>query len=278
MKLIINNDILTKYIPNYMDVVEGELDLFDKIQPALKSSELFLENEILGVCISPVASGRYGQDVYAAACGFVVYDALAAAVPSLDLILTPNGFGIVNTSNIAPASRDRVSRLIQSLERNADGCLCHLFQLLKSVDDWNGSEKGGYFAESIIPDLGTTCYVGTELLLPNNRVFANYKQLRILALPYESKIMDDYIGEQLYARFCREIISGDTSNSRIIGRIISALMLMIRGHKTDGMLRAIVDDIRRNPVVYPEWQRSRQREMFDSEIFENKKESSGYFF
>lgn len=39
-------------------------------------------------------------------------------VPSLDLVLTPNGFGIVSNQNVAPASRDRVARLIASLEKS----------------------------------------------------------------------------------------------------------------------------------------------------------------
>ena len=50
----------------------------------------------------------------------VAFDAFRNAVPHLDLILTPNGFGIVNNSNIAPASKERVERLIASLLSNRD--------------------------------------------------------------------------------------------------------------------------------------------------------------
>ena len=50
----------------------------------------------------------------------VAFDAFRNAIPHLDLILTPNGFGIVNNSSIAPASKERVERLIASLLSNRD--------------------------------------------------------------------------------------------------------------------------------------------------------------
>ena len=50
----------------------------------------------------------------------VAFDAFRSAIPHLDIILTPNGFGIVNNSNIAPASKERVERLINSLLDNRD--------------------------------------------------------------------------------------------------------------------------------------------------------------
>ena len=50
----------------------------------------------------------------------VAFDAFRNTIPHLDLILTPNGFGIVNNYNIAPASKERVERLIASLLSNRD--------------------------------------------------------------------------------------------------------------------------------------------------------------
>ena len=50
----------------------------------------------------------------------VAFDAIRSSIPHLDIILTSNGFGIVNNSNIAPASKERVERLIASLLSNRD--------------------------------------------------------------------------------------------------------------------------------------------------------------
>lgn len=50
-----------------------------------------------------------------AICLRAAYD----AVPQMDLVLTPTGFGIVNNQNTAPASRERVDALRLQLRRDA---------------------------------------------------------------------------------------------------------------------------------------------------------------
>lgn len=50
---------------------------------------------------------------------YVYKNAAAEAVPSLDLILTDSGFAVVSNQNLAPASRERVSALLNSLRRQA---------------------------------------------------------------------------------------------------------------------------------------------------------------
>ena len=45
----------------------------------------------------------------------VVSDAVRCAVPSLDIVLTPNGFGIDSNTNVAPTSKERIERLMASL-------------------------------------------------------------------------------------------------------------------------------------------------------------------
>ena len=50
---------------------------------------------------------------------YVYKNAAAEAIPSLDLILTDSGFAVVSNQNLAPASRERVSALLNSLRRQA---------------------------------------------------------------------------------------------------------------------------------------------------------------
>lgn len=61
-----------------------------------------------------------------AICLRAAYD----AVPQMDLVLTPTGFGIVSNQNTAPASRERVDALRLQLRRDAcqleDGVLLYL--------------------------------------------------------------------------------------------------------------------------------------------------------
>lgn len=50
---------------------------------------------------------------------YVYKSAAAESVPSLDLILTDSGFAVVSNQNLAPASRERVAALLNSLRRQA---------------------------------------------------------------------------------------------------------------------------------------------------------------
>ena len=56
-------------------------------------------------------------------CHLVIAEALLRAIPSLDIVLTPNGFGIVSTNNITPASKPRIDRLIGSMLSHRDDCI-----------------------------------------------------------------------------------------------------------------------------------------------------------
>lgn len=70
--------------------------------------------------------GHVAASLATAICLRAAYD----AVPQMDLVLTPTGFGIVSNQNTAPASRERVDALRLQLRRDAcqleDGVLSHL--------------------------------------------------------------------------------------------------------------------------------------------------------
>ena len=57
------------------------------------------------------------------------------ALPTLDLVATPNGFGVVSNQNIAPASKERVAAFRESLRQYKsdckDQCLERYFQEAK---------------------------------------------------------------------------------------------------------------------------------------------------
>lgn len=70
--------------------------------------------------------GHVAASLTTAICMRAAYD----AVPQMDLVLTPTGFGIVSNQNTAPASRERVDALRLQLRRDAcqleDGVLSYL--------------------------------------------------------------------------------------------------------------------------------------------------------
>ncbi len=87
--------------------------------------------------ITPPADG-----VESAALAVARYASVSAylrAVPQLDLVITANGFGVVSNSNVAPASSERVKRLIDSLRRAESESVDSLLDALRHFPDWNAS-------------------------------------------------------------------------------------------------------------------------------------------
>lgn len=65
-----------------------------------------------------------------AICLRAAYD----AVPQMDLVLTPTGFGIVSNQNTAPASRERVDALRLQLRRDACQLEDHVLSYIAATD------------------------------------------------------------------------------------------------------------------------------------------------
>ena len=66
----------------------------------------------------------------------ICLEAYHRAIPHLDLVLTENGFGVVNNQNVAPASADRVKRLQQRVQDERDDAIDDLIDYLRGNDDW----------------------------------------------------------------------------------------------------------------------------------------------
>ena len=69
---------------------------------------------------------------------YVYKNAAAESIPSLDLILTDSGFAVVSNQNLAPASRERVSALLNSLRRQASDARDLLLPPIELVCEFNG--------------------------------------------------------------------------------------------------------------------------------------------
>ena len=126
MAMLINdNDTLKKYVPNTLKAVAGELSLFDKIQYHLLQAEQWLTATFVSSdTMSRIRSYSDSTPLLHYCRIITAAEAMLHAVPQLDLILTPNGFGIVSNQNVIPASKERIERLLLSLEKTARRCAC----------------------------------------------------------------------------------------------------------------------------------------------------------
>jgi hypothetical protein len=145
--LIKNAEHLREFFPNTLLEIDDEISFFDKVSHYLNFNEKWLEHNVL-------ASGyEQSETVINIASRIVANFAIADAIPSLDIVLTPNGLGVVSTDTIAPASKERVERLIDSLRKSAYVHMNILIENLRLIEDWRGTNPGIHWCGTFIQTL-----------------------------------------------------------------------------------------------------------------------------
>lgn len=100
-----------KFVPSLRD---GGEEIYKGIKPYLQPAYWRLKNELKVELMNNKCAPYFRRAVYATAA----YNAL----PTLDLVATPNGFGVVSNQNIAPASKERVAAFRESLRQYKSDC------------------------------------------------------------------------------------------------------------------------------------------------------------
>ena len=281
-RLITNDTQLRRYMPNVFATAQGETPLFDKVLPWLETAERWLFQQFVGdgYADSFLALDESEPLRLTAVC-VVTHEAMLRAVPSLDLVLTPNGFGIVSNQNVAPASRDRVARLIASLETSRDNSIEQLISYLLREEEWYQSTIRQWFTATLFPNIDLANLCGfTE------HRWANYLGLRSKAIDIEQRIAEEFVSPEQLAVFREEVFSMTwdfsltaTSHTQIIERLRSVIVSVLQGNNVPVQsLRDIVDFMRKHEDHFQEFRASRTYKLFEPPIFENKKQYHGYWF
>lgn len=275
--LISNDDQLRTYLPNTLITVEGEQSLYDKMALYLRKAEAWLTRNFVGeVLMDTIAALGETDPLRILCCHIVATDAFRRTIPSLDLILTPNGFGIVSNQNVVPASADRVKRLIDSLLSNRDDLASDLLLTLARRSDWLETEQASYFGASLWPCLDLGPLAGY-----NSDKWARYQSLRLEVLNIEQELAENFISEELMARLRRNMLTQQvTAEERtIIDSVRQTTLEMLAGKPLDyKRMFSTVQRIRTRPAIFPEWQDSYTSMLFGRPSFENHKDSGGYWW
>lgn len=118
--LIPDNNVLLQFVPNVLKSVQGETLLFDKIAQHLEVAEAWLTTTFLSEAILTELPTRDANNKllhYARMA--VVAEAMLHAVPQLDLVLTPNGFGVVSNNQYSPCQQGARGTLAPVVGENA---------------------------------------------------------------------------------------------------------------------------------------------------------------
>ncbi len=279
MKLITKDADLRRYIPNQVVAVKGEASLFDKIAYCLDTAEQWI---FATFCPESVVDAILADNPHSPIrnplAAIAAHRALADAIPSLDLVQTVNGFAVVSNQNLAPASRDRVDRLIAAHRSQRDTAINSMLPLLAEAHAWRGSPQCAYFRATLFP---TPAHI--RPLASGAATWERYQELHPAIAAAEDRLAAEYISPRLMQRLRDETLGIISPLSTLDSRLCDAL----RSHVADLVndrplrdtaLRDIVDYIRRHPGTFPEWHRSDTARLFSPPVFRNSKESPGYWF
>ena len=277
MKIITCEVELRKYLPNVFATVKGEVSLFDKVKVDIDLAENWAVNSFTGeVLFSDICSRSADDPLRILSAKLIVTEAPRRAIPSLDVVLTPNGFGVVSNQNIAPASKERVDRLIGSLADYRDECIANLLPALSGETKWLTSSQASFFGETLFPDLAITDQVKGA-----GSKWERYLALRPKILDIEASLAEEFFSPELMVRLRNEVLR--KTHTADLARVIN----VIRGQVVDilngGSIRMrdmidVVNHIRRFPDLFPEWHASETAKLFAPPVFRNLKTNKGYWF
>ena len=278
MKLITTDEQLRSHIPNIIASVKGEVPFIERLSLFLDLAEDWVKTTFTSESTFNTICGYTDSNNIKILCSrLVVADALRRAIPSLDIVLTPNGFGVVSTSNLAPASKPRVDRLVGSMLAHRDDCIAALLPEIVGASKWLASDRADFFGATLFPDLGIVDSLGS---VQGSR-WEKYLELRPQVIDLEASLAEEWFSPELMSALRSENLRGDLTEKR--SEIVKQVKAQVVGYLRSGSFNArrladIVNYIRLNAESFSEWHKSETAKLFAPPVFRNEKKASGYFF
>ena len=277
-KLITTDEQLRSHLPNIIASVKGETPFIERLTLFLDLAEDWVRTTFTSeTTFNTICGYTDSNPIKVLTARLVVADALRRAIPSLDIVLSPNGFAVVNTSNLAPASKPRVDRLIGSMLSHRDDCIAALLPGLVGASKWLTSSQADFFGATLFPDLRIVDAVGGA----TGSKWDRYLELRPQVIDLEASLAEEWLSPELMSALRSENLRGDLPPVRhdVVRQIKAQLIAYLhRGMFNSRRLADIVNIIRHRPSDFPEWHRSDTARLFTPPVFRNRKEAPGYFF
>jgi len=298
MERFIFQDI-TKFV-DYVPTALGS-DL-NELKPFLEEAEISLRTELIGAPlyyrIAQIAGGEPQAmifdgvfdytfdesippaDILKAAQRVVCLKAYLSAIPFVDLIQTPNGFAVVNNSNQAPASRERVERLLESVSLRLTQALDFLilFAASYSVFRQLWQKETGLFNRHTEIVYWTT----DELQKYSNQKRLRYSDLRSahpLVLDLQSQtaqtVSNDYLNELIDKRRNAAL---NLQDRRVLERVKQIVGLKLQKIDSYPLTEQLANYLAARPSDFSTYFASQEYRLKIKRPYENKKSDPTFFF
>ena len=264
---------------------------FEKYVPAFASADSYTfdrMNPYIDVMLRAIEGREVNTDelptVQSAAMHYACVAAARKAVPQLDLILTANGFGVVSNQNVAPASRERVSALIERLRIDESEAFDRLINDLLQTD-WAKSATAESYITSLLycPSMmrrygikdeeGREVYYSEWQGLQNHLAIAEEKVRTLISPELFDKLIEVQRIPDEEARSEYNIVLEQAR------KVVAAWISVDRYPQAPRALsHRLLDTINRYADKLKEYSNSSTYRARNTQGYENKKEDSAYFF
>lgn len=269
--MIINDETkLRAYLPNIVAPGEGESSLYDKLSSYIQDAELWALNEFIGDC--DYSTSEVKDKIAQSLSTIIVNEALRSGAPSLDLVLTQDGFGIIESQSRKMASKDRVDRLITSFTSNRDNAIFRLMDYLNKVSGWIDSSAASKFNDVFFK-------VDWIKHLTPVDMYDTYLSLYPRISEFCGIIADNYLSREYLESLCRSLYSQVTLiDCRIMRELKTIIIQSLKQNMLNvPRLESLVNYIRINESDYPLWSNSIVASYYNPVKYENKQENHGYW-
>lgn len=257
--------------------IRSSADVFESMGVYLNTAELKIKNEFLGKQLCE-GFDNLPATVQTEARKAICLEAFYIAIPFLDLVLTPTGFGVVSNTNVAPASKERVAALAAMVKNCRDNALDNLLIALHAeVEAWKSVPVSRFQIASLYWTAEhLRCYAGmpdayrTDLLKLRPRI-AEAEEV------FRTAISSVYFDSLLTAIRNNDLSDDDTlivlQLREAVGIYLSDSPAMFR-KKVD----RVVGTLEENVDKYAVYKNSEAYKVRHLERYKNEKDDTTYFF
>lgn len=256
---------------------------FTAIEPFLKQAENELISLLLGKDLYQyLETAEEGNSILDKTSQLLCFKAYKNAIPFVDLIQTPNGFGVVSNANVAPASKERVERLLSQVDKMVDRLTDLLIAELMITDEalteWAKLKKFNNL---------TNCLFCTGIELAN---YCAEAENRADFLKLKSKLLTaqkDDLSEAISIDYVAELIDQQRTNTVTeTNEFVIENCKLILGkyaekegeHEAEEMLNQLINFIEKSVDNYPTYKASAEYAIRHTAVYANKQTDPTFFF
>lgn len=269
--MIITREEFEKYVPS---AVMPDDTLFERIAEYI--DEGFVEvKSLLGSTLYDNMSDD--PDLLALGNRMASLYAYKTVIPHLDLVLTENGFGVVNNQNVSPASMQRVNTLRQQIAQSLDDTIDDILDYVRGNADWVNTYVAIETFRSIVWNAKKQMFYFGQ---PNGHR-TQMNELRVKITSAETKLKH-CISDEFFDELCTAVRMNTATDMQ--NTCIHYIMMVIGADAADDYKMArfhvgrLVDFLDRNISTFTTYANSTAYAANTFEPYRNEKEDPCYFF